>query len=89
MPNLSNAKKALRQSEKRAERNQLVRDEMHSLRRKIRKLLDVGKTEEAKKMMSTLDKKADKAVTKGVYKRNKASRIKSRTSAMVHKAATK
>ncbi len=89
MPNLPNAKKALRQSFKRYERNKLVRDEMHSLRRKLRKLIEVGKMDEAKKLMPMIDKKADKAVTKGIYKRNKAARIKARAMASIRRAEAK
>jgi len=89
MPNLANAKKALRQSKKRYERNKVVRDELHSLRRKLRKLLEAGKLPEAKQLMPTLDKKADKAVTKGIYKRNKVARIKSRAMASIRRAEAK
>ncbi len=89
MPNLPNAKKALRQSFTRYERNKLVRDEMHSLRRKLRKLIEAGKLDEAKKLMPTIDKKADKAVTKGIYKRNKAARIKARSMASIRRAEAK
>ncbi|MFH1631997.1 MAG: 30S ribosomal protein S20 [bacterium] len=78
MPNLANAKKALRQNLKRAERNKVVRDEIHSMRRRFRKLLEAGNLDEAQKMVPELYQRLDKAVTKNVFKKNKASRIKSR-----------
>lgn len=78
MPNLANAKKALRQNKKRAARNKVVKDELHSLRRGMRKLVEAGKLDEAKKLISLLDKKVDKAVKKGIVKLNNAARIKSR-----------
>jgi small subunit ribosomal protein S20 len=89
MPNLQNAKKALRQSEKRRKRNEPVLGEMHSLRRKLRKSVEAGKLDEAKQLMPTLNKKADKAVQKGIYKRNKVARIKSRAMAMIRRAEAK
>jgi len=78
VPQLANAKKALRQSKKRYERNKLVRAEIDSLRRHFRKLLEAEKLEDAKAMIPTLDKKLDKAITKNVFKKNKSSRIKAR-----------
>ena len=78
MPQLANAKKALRQSKRRAERNKVRIEEIHSLRRKFRKLLEAGKLEEIQDVVKRLDKQIDKAVKKNILKLNKASRIKSR-----------
>lgn len=89
MPNLPNAKKALRQSKKRAERNQLLRDEIHSLRRAFRKAIEAGSLDEAKKMIQTLDKKLDKLVTKKVFKKKKVARIKSRLQKTIQRASAK
>ena len=87
MPQLANAKKALRQSKKRYVRNKLVRAEIDSLRRHFRKMLEEAKFEDAKAMIPALDKKLDKAVTKNVFKKNKAARIKSRLQAALARAA--
>jgi small subunit ribosomal protein S20 len=87
VPNLENAKKALRQSKKRYARNKIVRAEIDSLRRRFRKLLEAGKQEEAKAMIPTMDKKLDKAVTKSVYKKNKSARIKSRLHSAIARSA--
>lgn len=78
MPQLANAKKALRQSKKRAARNKVRFEEIHSLRRTFRKLMEAGNVVEAKELVKTLDKKLDKAVQKKIVKLNTASRIKSR-----------
>ena len=89
MPNLDNAKKALRQADKRAARNKVIRDEIHSLRRSFRKLVDSGKIEDAKKMVPLMDKKLDKSVTKNIFKKNKIARVKSRLAAKLNKASAK
>ncbi len=89
MPNLANAKKALRQDRKKAARNQIIRDEIRSSRRHFRKALEGKKLEEAKKMIPTLDKMLDKSVTKNILKKNTASRIKSRLAAALKRASVK
>ncbi|MFA4845680.1 MAG: 30S ribosomal protein S20 [Patescibacteria group bacterium] len=78
MPNLRNAKKALRQSKKRAERNKVVKAEIHSLRVKARKLIDTKSVKEATEVVRMIGKKLDKAVQKNVLKMNAAARYKSR-----------
>jgi small subunit ribosomal protein S20 len=82
MPNLANAKKALRQSFKNAARNKLVKAEIHSLRVKLRKALDSKKMDEAKKIARIVGQKLDKAVSKKMFKKNTAARYKSR---LMHK----
>lgn len=89
MPQLANAKKALRQSIKRAARRQPVKDEIHSNRRAFRKLVEAGKLDEAQAMIPKLDKMLDKAVTKQIFKKNKTARIKSRLAAALAKAKQK
>lgn len=89
MPNLAQAKKALRQSAKRAERNQVIREELHSMRRHFRKALEAGKVDEAKKLIPTIQKKLDKAVTKGVQKKNTSARILSRLAASIKRSEAK
>lgn len=78
MPNLENAKKALRQSIKRAGRNKVVKAEIHSLRVAVRKALDSKKMDEAKELARTVGKKLDKAVGKKILKKNAVARYKSR-----------
>jgi len=78
MPNLRNAKKALRQNKTRAERNKLALAEIHSLRVKLRKALTSKKIEEATEIARLVGQKLDKAVQRNLVKLNAASRYKSR-----------
>lgn len=86
MPQLENAKKALRQSIKRAAHRLPFKKEIHSTRRRFRKLIEAGKLDEAKAMMPKMDKMLDKAVTKQIFKLNKSARVKSRLAAMLARA---
>ena len=78
MPNLENAKKALRQSAKRAQRNKLVKAEIKSLRVKLRKAVTAKKFEDALEVAKLVSKKLDKAHAKGIMKKNTVARYKSR-----------
>ena len=78
MPNLQNAKKALRQSLRRADRNKLVGAEIHSLRVKVRKAITAKKLDEALELARLVGKKLDKAVQKNILKKNTVARYKSR-----------
>ena len=86
MPNLANAKKALRQSKKRYERNKIQKSELESLRRQLRKSVEAKKSEQAESFIKKINKLADKMVSKDVLKKNTASRIKSRSVKMLTKA---
>lgn len=87
MPILQNAKKALRQSKKRAARNKIVLATIKSLRVKVRKALDSKKAEDAAKFIREVSQKIDKAVQKKVLHKNTGSRMKSRM--MKHLTALK
>ncbi len=78
MPNLKAAIKDLRQSKIRGERNKLVRDEIHSLRRYFRKAMEAKDVSKAQELAKTLIQKFDKAVQKKILKQNTAARYKSR-----------
>ena len=78
MPNLRNAKKALRQNRTHAERNKVALAEIHSLRVKLRKAFTAKKIDEATEVARLVGKKLDKAVQKNLVKLNTASRYKSR-----------
>jgi len=78
MPNLKAAIKDLRQAKKRTLRNQIVKDELHSIRRSFRKALEAKDVAKAKELAQTLIQKFDKAVQKNLLKANTASRYKSR-----------
>lgn len=89
MPNLQNAKKALRQANKRASRNKARASKVDSLRRQFRLLLDAGKTDDAKKLLSSLYAELDKATKHNIVKKNAASRVKSRLTKRLNKAGKK
>ena len=78
MPNLKAAIKDLRQSKDRAVHNKLVKDELHSLRRYLRKALETKDVSKAQELAKTLMQKFDKATQKNILKQNTAARYKSR-----------
>lgn len=84
MPNLENAKKALRQSEKRARRNKLIKAELKSLKVKLRKLITAKKKPEATETARLLGKKLDKSLARGTLKKNTVARYKSRMMAKLN-----
>lgn len=84
MPNLENAKKALRQAKKRMERNKVIQAEIHSLRVKLRKLVTEKKATEAFELAKTVGKKLDKALAKRILKKNAVARYKSRMMQKIH-----
>lgn len=87
MPITKSAKKALRQSFKRKERNLVFGDKMKELVKKARNLVSAKKTEEAKKLLPQVYKALDKAVKAGIIKKNTASRGKSRLTKLISKSA--
>lgn len=78
MPIKKSAAKALRQSKKRAQRNQLIKNELDFLSRKLTKALTDNKLTDAQDWAKKLAKKIDKAVQKNILEKNTAARKKSR-----------
>ena len=78
MPIKKSAKKALRQSKRRGLANLKRKNEAKNIVKKISKLINAKKNEEAKKLIPLAYKAIDKAAKKGVIKKNSASRKKSR-----------
>ena len=89
MPLLKSAKKALRQTERRHERNLLKKSAFKKSIKDYRKLLSAGKTEEAKKLLPMAYKALDKAAKTGVIKSGKANRLKSRLAKKVAATTSK
>ncbi len=87
MPNLKNAKKALRQSIVAAKKNADARAKISFMRRSFRKLLEDKKIEEAQKLMRDLTQILDKAVSKKLMKKNTVARVKSRAMVNLAKAS--
>lgn len=83
MPIKDAAKKALRQSKVRRDRNIKRKEAIKSAVKEIRTLVQAGKKEEAKKLLSTAYKSIDKALKKKVIKPNTAARKKSRIALLV------
>ena len=78
MPIKKSAAKALRQSEKRAERNMKIKANISWLKRQFLKAIATKKKKEAVDFYAKLQKSFDRAVQKGVLKKNTVARSKSR-----------
>lgn len=85
MPNLKNAKKALRQAKKRAEKNLKNKVEFKDLRKQTVKAVKAGdaKTQE---LLKATSKKLDKIAKSGYFTKNKVARLKSRLAKKVNNA---
>ena len=86
MPNKDNAKKALRQSIKRAALNKARKD---AFRDAIKKTTKAASPADAKKMVITAQKALDKAAKHGTIKKNTAARKLSRLMKKVNGLAKK
>ena len=78
MPILPQAKKALRQSEKRAARNKLIKDEISSHKRFFRKAIQAKDAAKAEELYHKIGKMIDKAAKNNIFHKNNAARVKSR-----------
>lgn len=84
MPIKPAAFKALRQSERRAERNSKVKSDVVALVRKVRKAIAAKDAAKAQDWLKQAIKKIDRAAQKGVLKKNNAARKKSRLARAVN-----
>jgi len=80
MPITESAKKALRQTVRRHERNLKKKNDLRAVIKKYKKLVAAKDTAGAEKELPMVYKKLDKAAKTNVIKKNKASRLKSRLS---------
>ncbi|MBU0625454.1 30S ribosomal protein S20 [Patescibacteria group bacterium] len=78
MPIKKSAIKALRQTQKKTERNRLVKDHITYLRRLARKTIASGDLKKAEALAKDIIRAVDKAAQNGVLKKNTVARIKSR-----------
>lgn len=85
MPITTSAKKALRQSKKRYLANQKTKEELRTVIKNFRKLMQNRKLKEAKTQLQLVFKKLDKAAKINLLKKNTASRLKSRLSLSLNK----
>jgi small subunit ribosomal protein S20 len=89
MPVIKSAKKQMRVSAKKKERNVPFKSELKSMVKKERKLIKDGKVEEAKKTMPLVVSIIDKACKKNLIHRNNAARKKSRLSLALNELVKK
>ena len=82
MPIIKSAKKALRQNIRRRKINLKRKADLKSVIKQYKKLVSSNK-EEAKKYLPQVYKKLDKSAKVNLIKKNKASRLKSRLSALL------
>ena len=85
MPNNRNAAKAMRQANKRRLRNRTARTSMRTVIRKVQEATQSSDGAAAEAAFKIAVKKLDQAASKKFIHRNKASRLKSRLSALVRK----
>ncbi len=87
MPIIKSAKKRVRQEAKRRERNKALRSYMKNLQKKTISLLSSSnaKQEDLVQALNFYKSQVDKAWAKGIFKRNKSSRLKSRIDKMLAK----
>ena len=85
MPNIKSAKKRLKQSLVRRERNRATKRSIHTEYKKVLEAVKAGNVEQAETELRTVAKKVDKAAAKKVIHVNAAARVKSRLSAKVKK----
>ncbi len=83
MANIKSAKKRIRTIKKKSILNNNVKSSMKTAIKKLEKLIQEGKKEEAKNNLNSVVKKIDKASVAGMIKKNTSSRYKSRLSKKV------
>jgi len=85
MPVTSSAKKALRQSKTRREKNNKAKRELKTLLKEVTVLISENKKDDAKKLLPRVYKAIDKFTKKNLMKKNTASRTKSRIAKAIKK----
>lgn len=84
MPNLTNAKKAVRKADTRTVKNRQVKDRITRWLKKATLAVTNKNKDEAVKAFTTLTKLLDKAAKENVIEPNKASRQKSRVQTRIN-----
>ena len=80
MANIKSAKKRILQSQKKTEFNKFRKTRIRSIIKSFNSLISNKKKDDSRKSFLALESELSKAVSKGVYKKNTASRIVSRLS---------
>ena len=89
MPITKSAKKALRQSKKRAAQNLIFKRKFKVVVKEFKKEVVADNFEKAKSLLPIVYKSIDKTAKKGVIKKNTASRYKSRLIQSLNKKQNK
>ncbi len=89
MPITKSAEKALRQTKRRTVRNLRKKEAYKNILKRVEKLVQAQKTDEARKLAPTAYKALDKAAKTGVIKKNAAARKKSRMMKRINSVAAK
>ena len=84
MAHSRSAKKRVLVAERNRERNQAVKSRVKTMVKKVLSAVEVKEVEAANAALSVAYKELDKAVTKGIMKKNTASRKKARLAAKVN-----
>ena len=87
MPNTKSAKHRLRTSQEKRVRNRAVKSSLRTAIRKLYETVTAKEFDSVKTLYPRVSKALDQAAAKGVIHGNKASRLKSRLSAMIKKAS--
>ena len=87
MPNIKSAKKRVRSSDKRRVGNMTVKTKVKTVRRKTREVLAAGVAAMSDQAVREYSSVLDKAVKRGVIKKNTAIRRKKRAVAALRKLA--
>lgn len=87
MANSKASKKRVFIGERNALRNQAIKSRTRTFVKKVVKAVEAKNVDEAKTALQVAYKELDKAVTKGVIKKNTASRKKSRLALKINKLA--
>lgn len=85
MPNLAQAKKALRKAKKAYARNEIIREGVRKLKKVARVAIDAKNKVEASAAALNLQATVDKAAKRGIMHKNKAARLKSRLAKRIAK----
>ena len=85
MANIKSAKKRVLVNEKKAAQNQMIKSAVKTEIKKVRAAVEAGNKEEAAQALLAATSSIDKAESKGVFKKNTASRKVSRLAQAVNK----
>ena len=88
MAHSKSSKKRIYIGERNRIRNQAVKSRVKTFVKKVLVAVDANNVDEAKTALSVAYKELDKAVTKGILKKNTVSRKKSRLAAKVNSLAS-